>query len=291
VGNETYKVNATMVFYRIIISDSYIVFNATGFNVSSPNSITITLVTINDDISGAVNGEKVLDFYGSTTGGKVWFNLSGFPGLAQYTVKRDSVTIATCTANASGSISFSSSSWSSHRFQVYQLAAAPSDGTPPVISSVGVASSSPLDVSAGYGWENFSCVVTDNVAVDTVVLQVVNPDDSHSDFTMTKRGATTTYYSNRSFHTQGNYSYTVSATDTSDNDVVSSVHVFSLPPNWDINSDGVCTILDLVLISNHYGETGSFGWMRSDVDNNGVIQVLDIVIVSGYFGTSWWEAA
>jgi hypothetical protein len=60
-----------------------------------------------------------------------------------------------------------------------------------------------------------------------------------------------------------------------------------MPANWDINSDGHCTILDLVTISNHYHQTGTNGWIREDVDNNGEIQVLDLVFVSNHFGESW----
>ena len=42
VGNETYLVNdTTRNFSQIIVSDNYIVFNNTGFNITSTNSITI----------------------------------------------------------------------------------------------------------------------------------------------------------------------------------------------------------------------------------------------------------
>jgi len=105
---------------------------------------------------------------------------------------------------------------------------------------------------------------------------------------MIKKIGTTTYYANQSLSQLGNYSYRIQATDTSNNVALSSSHTFSLPPNWDINNDGVVTILDLVLVSNQYGETGDPGWIREDVDNNGVIQALDIVLVSGNFGESWW---
>jgi hypothetical protein len=93
---------------------------------------------------------------------------------------------------------------------------------------------------------------------------------------------------NQSLQQQGNYSYYIQAIDTSNNVALSSIHIFSLPPNWDINNDGTVTILDLTLVSNHYDETGSHGWIREDVDNNGVIQILDIVYVSSHFGESWW---
>ena len=59
-------------------------------------------------------------------------------------------------------------------------------------------------------------------------------------------------------------------------------------PNWDINLDHDCNILDLIQISNHFDETGDPGWIREDVDNNGVIQILDFVFVSNHYNESWW---
>jgi hypothetical protein len=61
-----------------------------------------------------------------------------------------------------------------------------------------------------------------------------------------------------------------------------------MPTNWDLNSDGHCMIFDLVLVSNHYGQSGGIGWIREDADNNGEIQVLDLVFVSNHYGESWW---
>jgi hypothetical protein len=157
-----------------------------------------------------------------------------------------------------------------------------------VVSSVGVTTSSPLDTQAGFGWENFSCLATDNVGVASVQLHLTNPDLSTTDVAMTKKTGTSTYYANRSLYTQGNYSYVIQATDLSNNNAYSSSHGFSLPPNWDINSDGHCTVLDLVFVSNHFGQSGSQGWIREDADNSGTIQVLDLVLVSNSFGQEWW---
>jgi hypothetical protein len=56
------------------------------------------------------------------------------------------------------------------------------------------------------------------------------------------------------------------------------------PPNWDINSDGKCTILDYVLISNNIGKTGSPGWIAADIDKNGIINDQDISLLSNYYG-------
>ena len=57
--------------------------------------------------------------------------------------------------------------------------------------------------------------------------------------------------------------------------------------DWDINEDGICNLLDLILISEHFGEIGTPGWIREDVDNNGEIQMLDLFFVSNYYGESW----
>lgn len=58
-------------------------------------------------------------------------------------------------------------------------------------------------------------------------------------------------------------------------------------PDWDINQDGLCNILDYTLISNQYGETGENGWIREDVDNNGEINILDFVLISNHYGENW----
>jgi Dockerin type I domain/Protein of unknown function (DUF1565) len=158
----------------------------------------------------------------------------------------------------------------------------------PVISQVGLTNSSTLDIAAGYGWENFTCVVTDNDGESTVLLQLTNPDQSTTNIPMTKKTGTTTYYTQQSLNKKGEYSYRFQVTDTNENIVLSSSYTFSLLPDWDINNDGIVTISDLVLVSNHYGETGPKGWIPEDVDHNGIVQSLDIVLVANNFEKSWW---
>ena len=67
-----------MDFSNIEISTSYIIFNSSGFFITSEYDITITLVYLYDDIAGAEDGEKILEFYATAVTGEVWFNLSGF---------------------------------------------------------------------------------------------------------------------------------------------------------------------------------------------------------------------
>jgi hypothetical protein len=161
--------------------------------------------------------------------------------------------------------------------------------TLPVISQVNIIHSSTDLIVAGYGWENFTCVVTDNDGESTVLLLLKNPDKSTTNVPMIKKTDTTTYYANQSLHQTGEYSYHIQVTDINNNVVLSSSHTFWLQPNWDIDNDGICNIRDLVLISNHYGEKGFKGWIREDVDHNGVIRGLDIAIVSSHIDRSWWS--
>jgi len=162
------------------------------------------------------------------------------------------------------------------------------DTTPPQINDINIVTSFHLDTQINFSWGNFTCTVTDNIEVNSVVLRITNPDTSTTKYTMTKKIGTTMYYSNRSLNQQGNYSYRIQATDTSNNNAFSSSHLFSLPPNWDINNDGLCNILDLEIVSNQYGKTGSHGWIRNDIDNNGIINILDMILVSNHYGESWY---
>ena len=102
---------------------------------------------------------------------------------------------------------------------------------------------------------------------------------------MTKSGDT--YYHNITLSDIGTYSYFIWANDTSNNKDISSTDSFEIPPNWDINIDHDCSVLDLILISGHFDETGTGGWIREDMDNNGEVEVLDLVLVANHFDDTW----
>ena len=189
-------------------------------------------------------------------------------------------------ANSSGFIFFSNNVWSSHLFSIYQIGFG-IDVTLPDISNIVLTNSNPKDTDPDFGWENISCVVTDNVEVEDVKINIIYPDSSVSNVTMYHLIGTNTYYYNTSFSQYGNYSYYIWVQDTSGNGITSDSNIFSLPPNWDIDSDGQCNIIDFTLISNHYTEVGPLGWIREDVDNSGAVKVLDLVIISGYYGETW----
>lgn len=164
----------------------------------------------------------------------------------------------------------------------------PPDTTPPTISGIGISNSNPIDTQLSFGWENFSAVVTDNVAVQTVRLLITCPDASTLNLSMTNRQGTTTYYCRTTLTSYGNYSHRIWARDTTGNRRTSSSSSLSKPPNWDINNDGQCNILDQVRLSSQYSRIGNSGWIREDVDNNGFIQILDFIYISNHYGETWW---
>jgi len=162
------------------------------------------------------------------------------------------------------------------------------DNTLPEITQINSITSNPLDIDPLFGWVNISCVVIDDVAVNTVKLLMKKPDHSWNNVTMTFRSTNTYYYqSNNAFSQAGNYSYQIKASDTNGNVKFSDSYTFLMPPNWDINNDGECSILDLVLVSNQYNEIGPLGWIREDVDNNGEINVLDFTLLVNHYGENW----
>jgi len=162
------------------------------------------------------------------------------------------------------------------------------DMTSPIISNYIFKSSNPLDTDPTFGWVNISCYVTDNIGVSDVSINITNPDSTWDNISLNP-GIGDSYYINSSsaFSLLGNYIFYLWAADTSNNTVSTGSYNFSMPPNWDVNNDGVINIVDLVLVSNHYDETGNPGWIREDVDNNGEIQVFDLVLVSNHYGEMW----
>jgi hypothetical protein len=160
----------------------------------------------------------------------------------------------------------------------------------PEIFNINILTSNPVDTDNSFGWVNLSCEVVDNIEVDTVKLNVTTPDDIYNNISMVVLENSIYYYnSSIDFTDSGNYSYYIWANDTSNNVVISDIFIFSIPPNWDINEDGDCSVLDLILISNVYGDSNTAGWIREDVDNNGAIEVIDLVYVSNHHGETWWE--
>lgn len=54
-----------------------------------------------------------------------------------------------------------------------------------------------------------------------------------------------------------------------------SVRISTAP--WDVNGDGFVNVLDMILVCQHFGETGTPGWIPEDVNRDGVISVRDML--------------
>jgi phosphate transport system substrate-binding protein len=77
------------------------------------------------------------------------------------------------------------------------------------------------------------------------------------------------------------------------------VAVGSSAPNWDVNVDNRCSVLDLTSIGAYWGQKGPLtgdaaplpvyvrGWVRSDVNFDGQVSVLDLTTVGGHWGQTW----
>jgi hypothetical protein len=84
----------------------------------------------------------------------------------------------------------------------------------------------------------------------------------------------------------GIYSVRFEVTDgefTDSEDITISVVQFS--ENWDVNGDTHANVLDMVLVGQHWGETGLTGWILEDTNEDGTIDVLDQIII----GQNWTD--
>ena len=58
-----------------------------------------------------------------------------------------------------------------------------------------------------------------------------------------------------------------------------------IPAPWDVNSDGVVDILDLVLVSGSFGEEITTPAAKNpDINGDGIVDILDLVLVASHFG-------
>jgi hypothetical protein len=48
------------------------------------------------------------------------------------------------------------------------------------------------------------------------------------------------------------------------------------PPVYDLNGDGRVNVMEMVMIGNHWGETGAPGWIPEDVAQDGIINQADV---------------
>jgi hypothetical protein len=62
-----------------------------------------------------------------------------------------------------------------------------------------------------------------------------------------------------------------------------TITVIQLYEDWDVNGDAAANILDMILVGQHWDETGLTGWIREDANEDGTISVLDMIVI----GQNW----
>jgi hypothetical protein len=62
-----------------------------------------------------------------------------------------------------------------------------------------------------------------------------------------------------------------------------TITVTQLYEDWDVNGDEAADILDMILVGQHWDETGLTGWIREDANEDGTISVLDMIVI----GQNW----
>ncbi len=62
-----------------------------------------------------------------------------------------------------------------------------------------------------------------------------------------------------------------------------TITVIQLYEDWDVNGDGTANVLDMILVGQHWGETGLTGWIREDANEDGTVNVLDMIIVGQHW--------
>jgi len=62
-----------------------------------------------------------------------------------------------------------------------------------------------------------------------------------------------------------------------------TITVIQLYEDWDVNGDEAANVLDMILVGQHWDETGLTGWIREDVNEDGAISVLDMTVI----GQNW----
>ena len=185
-------------------------------------------------------------------------------------------------------VSLSSYYGSAPDIGAYEFPSSGPNDNPPEISNIVRSESNPLDTEPSFGWINITATVTGYSAIDTAMIDISCSNSSSVNTSMNAIGTNGYYYNTSTlFSNHGSYSYYIWANDTNGNASISSSFDFSMPPNWDIDMNGVCNVLDFVLIANHLDETGSLGWIREDVDNNGIINMIDFTLVSEHYFETW----
>lgn len=64
-----------------------------------------------------------------------------------------------------------------------------------------------------------------------------------------------------------------------------TITVNDVPPTLepDVNADGQINVLDLIMVGQHWSETGLSGWIPEDINQDGTVNVLDSILIGQYW--------
>jgi len=116
--------------------------------------------------------------------------------------------------------------WTMFRHDVYHSGCYPL--LPPQIFNVSIYP----NVQSMGGFVNITCIVTDNVGVVNVTVNISFPDNSWLNESMMTVGLTGMYYYNASYMLPGNYSFFICATDVEGNGNLSSLYGFTIEESF-----------------------------------------------------------
>lgn len=116
-GGVRVHTNSTMDFSSVSVDSSLIMFNSTSFNISSPNFVNISLISLHSDtMNDSVN--TVLLIFGATASANVNFAIGGFTPRQVYWVYVNGTRLRVLKSDSTGTIRFSNDDWSDKIFQV-----------------------------------------------------------------------------------------------------------------------------------------------------------------------------
>lgn len=80
-----------------------------------------------------------------------------------------------------------------------------------------------------------------------------------------------------------NVHFQVSDSKLTDSEDITITVTVNNPLEADVNSDGAVNSLDMIRIGQHWGETGTDGWIREDINQDGTVSVLDATLVGQHW--------
>lgn len=127
------------------------------------------------------------------------------------------------------------------------------------------------------GYVNITAVVSDNVAIGNVYLNITYPDSSIQNFSITGNKSGNTYYCNTTYSMMGTHSYFIWADDSSGNSDTSTADSFLIGEQTSPQISNVVNIPSDPLDTN-----SSFGWVNiiCDVTDNIAVDEVSLSITN-----------